>query len=271
LVETTVMGFDRLKFWVDHPAPDIPVSQIRRHCRKLKVRECSSRPFHPAWQTEIDILQPGCEALRQLEIIVGTRHRVQLRYAELAIDWLVRDVKAAVELQAFFLNHLRVPYLRHDVRVEEGTAYFGPRADDEGQKRERNLVLYADRPSKLWDAGSGPDSPCCHLEYRFQGVHVLAQHGLLSLAGCVGFDHLDFWRRHLLLFHLPSKRELGRWINPACADVSPTALAKRADRFLGRYMHEDMFVLQDCYLDNRQIDKILEPLSSQPFLRKATA
>lgn len=264
-VTSGVTGFDRLTCWVDHPAPDIPVPLVRRYCGEMKITNCYSRPFHPVWQTEVKIFQPSREALIELHRALESRHRIRMGYAELAFDWLVADRNAADMLYRVVLKHMRVPYLRHAVTFEEGTAYFAPRAADDLSKNVRNVVLYADRPSKLW-ATRQDRSPCCHLEHRLQGVDTLAQYGMLSLEDCIRFDHRAYWAERLRLYRLPSKVELGRWLNPDSIDVSDTALTKRADRFLGRYSYGDTFVLQDCWRGNPSIATVLTPIDNAPFL-----
>ncbi|RQQ31938.1 hypothetical protein [Burkholderia stagnalis] len=265
----TATGFDRLTCWIDHPAPDIPVPLVRRYCGKMTITNCYSRPFHPVWQTEVKIFQPSREALIELQRALESRHRIRMGYAELAFDWLVADRAAADMLYRFILKHMRVPYLRHAVTFEEGTAYFAPRTADDLSKNVRNVVLYADRPSKLW-AARQDHSPCCHLEHRFQGVDTLAQRGLLSLEDCIRFDHRAYWAEHLRLFRLPSKVELGRWLNPDSIDVSGTALANRADRFLDRYSHGDTFVLQDCWRENQSIANTLTQIDNALFFMDVT-
>ncbi|MBJ9732222.1 hypothetical protein I5695_25920 [Burkholderia cenocepacia] len=264
-ITRSVTGFDRLTCWIDHPAPDIPVSLVQQHCGEMTITNCYSLPFHPVWQTEVKIFQPSREALIELQRALRSRHRIRMGYAELAFDWLVADRDAADMLYRFILKHMRVPYLRHAVTFEEGTAYFAPRAADDLSKNVRNVVLYADRPSKLW-AARQDRSLCCHLEHRFQGVYTLAQRGLLSLEDCIRFDHRAYWAEHLRLFRLPSKVDLGRWLNPDSIDVSDTALAKRTDRFLGRYSYGDTFVLQDCWRGNPSIASVLTPIDNAPFL-----
>ncbi|TXD01807.1 hypothetical protein FTI75_25960 [Burkholderia pseudomallei] len=264
-ITRAVSGFDRLTCWIDHPAPEIPVPRVQRYCGEVTITNCYSLPFHPAWQTQVMLFQPSRQALIELQHAFKSRHRIRMGYAELALDWLVADHDAADVFYSFILKHMRVPYLRHAVTFEERTAYFAPRATDDLSKSARNVALYADRPSKLWSARQDR-SPCCHLEHRFQGVDTLAQRGLLSLEDCIRFDHRAYWAEHLRLFRLPSKVELGRWLNPDSIDVSDTALAKRADRFLGRYSYGDTFVLQDCWLGNPSIANVLTPIDNAPFL-----
>ncbi|MFM0504284.1 response regulator [Paraburkholderia caffeinilytica] len=270
LILSSVMAFDRLTCWIDHPAPDIPIAQIKPHCADLKVLNCRSSQFHPVWQTQVQILQPGRQALIELQRAVGARYRVRLSYAEPALDSLVNDRNAAETIRLFMLKHLRVPYMRHAVRFEQATAYFARRASTDGKKTARNLVLYADGTSKLWPLRE-LKSPCCHIEYRLQGVDTLAEYGLLSLTDCIRFDHQAFWTENLRLFRLPSHVQLGRWINPKTGDVTDTALANRAKRFFARYSHGDAFVLQDCWRETPRIAHVLTPVDNKLFFANVTS
>lgn len=265
LINRTVTGFDRLTFWVNHPAPSIPVHEIEHHCAKLNVVTGRSLPYHPMWQTQVDVFQPSDKALTLLAAAMGTRHAVRLSYAELAIDWLADTRTAAYSLRNFMLAHLHMPYLRHNVAFKRMTAYFAPRADQHAEKKARNVVLYADRTSKLWPAHE-LKSPCCHLEHRLHGVGTLANQGLLTLADFAQFDHRAFWAENLRLYCLPKMAELGRWLDPDNADVSPAALRKRANVFLNQYRHNEIFVLQNLWRDVREIANVLLPLTNELFL-----
>ena len=266
LIKQTVTGFDRVTFLVDHPKPDIPASEIERHCSRLTITVGRSLSYHPMWQTTVDVFQPSDTAFSLLATAMGTRHATRLRYAELAIDWLVDTPTDAYSFRRFILGHVHVPYLRHNVGFAGMTAYFSPRTDQDTKKKNaRNIVLYADRTSKLWSARQ-LHSPCCHLEYRLQGAGTLAAYGLLTLADCAHFDHHAFWAKNLRLYHLPKMAELGRWLRPDSVDMTDAALRKRANLFLSQYRHNETFVLQNCWRDAPGIDKLLQPLPNELFL-----
>ncbi|PLZ03037.1 hypothetical protein CY652_06910 [Burkholderia sp. WAC0059] len=267
--ERAVSGFDRLTLWINHPAPDIPVHVIEPHCRKLVMRSGRSLKFNPEWQTEIKILQPSRCALIELQAALGPRRSTCVRYAEPALDWLTNNYDDAKVIYDFVLEHFRVQYMRQPVKFKEGTAYFARRASHDGTKTGTNVVMYADRVSKLWPA-RGLDQPCCHLEYRFQGIETLAQHGLLSLSDCIDFDHHAFWRANFPLYKLPKKVELGYRLAPDKANVSDTALTKRANRLLDRYRHGDALVLQDCWRENPIISDLVTSIDNAPFIGEVT-
>ncbi|SDG51164.1 hypothetical protein SAMN05216466_103608 [Paraburkholderia phenazinium] len=265
----SVMAFDRLTLWIDHPAPDVPVARIAPHCKEIQVLTCQSLRFQPTWQTQVRLLQPGRQALIELLHALRSRHRARLSYIEPALDWPVADRPTAQMLERFLLKHLRVTYMRQAVEFEEGTAYFARRADHDGMKNARNIVLYADRKSKLWPARDS-NSSCCHVEYRFQGFGTLAEQGLASLEDCINFDHYTFWVENLRLFRLPSNVELGRWLNPKNPEVTGSALGKRANLFLDNYRHGNAFVLQNCWRENAFIANAVTPLDNTLFLKHVT-
>ncbi|CAE6706324.1 hypothetical protein [Paraburkholderia nemoris] len=269
-IVSTEMGFDRLTLWTDHPAPDTPSRALQQHCRKLVVKSGRSLQFNPAWQTEIKIFQPGRQALVELQAALGPRCRTLVRYAEPAIDWTASDYDDAEVLYYFILEHLRVPYMRQPVKFKEGTAYYARRASRDGTKTGTNVVMYADRPSKLW-AARRLALPCCHLEYRLQGVETLVQHGLLTLSDAIDFPHQAFWGENLRLFSLPKKVELGYHLAPDNANVSGTALTKRANRLLDRYRHGEAIVLQDCCRELPIVGSLVTSVDNAPFIGGVTS
>lgn len=268
--KATIMGFDRLSLWTDHPAPEIPAHALKKHCRKFEVRSGRSQKFNPAWQTEIRVFQPGSQALIELQSALGPRRRTCVRYAEPAIDWLAKNFDAAWIIYDFMLEHFRVPYMRQPVRFKENTAYFARRASSDGTKTGTNVVMYADRNSKLWPSHRLAQ-PCCHLEYRLQGVETLAQHGLLSLSDCIRFDHQAFWRENLRLFQLPKKVDLGCRLDPDNSNVSDTALRKRANALLDRYRHGGAIVLQDCWREHPVVADLVTSTDNAPFICGVTS
>ncbi len=264
------MGFDRITILVDHPAPEISHRKITQHCRKLEILDSNSQKYHPGWQTIIRLYQPTRRALIELQAQLGPRCRTYVRYAELAFDLITSGFRSSGIIHDFMLEHFRLPYVRQSVWFEKGTAYFARRASSDGKKVGANFVIYSDKPSKLKrfrDKGQ----PCCHLEYRFQGVEMLAQHGLLTLSDCIDFDHQAFWRDNLRLYMLPKKVELGRRLDPRGTQVSDTALTKRANTLLGRYRYGEAVVLQDLWREQPLIAKLVKPIDNSLFIRGVTS
>lgn len=262
-IEFHICAFDRITFWLDHPAPDLPIKQIANLCGKQPlIREGRSLPHHPFWQCEVVLLQPTVQAL---EIVRDALDGIisKVTYVELASDWITVSRRDALELQRYFLRHLRVARIRQPVKCDVDTAYFKRRTSKQRERSGLNAVLYADKTSKF----ASTRHPCCHLEYRFSGVSACRGVGLNNVADCVSFDHLDFWSRHLTLFDFSSKVALGKIVAPD-PEVSDSALRKHADRFLLANSYDGRhYVLQNCVLSKRNVLHSLTPIDHRHFLQ----
>ena len=252
-----VLAYDRLHFWLDHPLPLIPLAL--RDDERVSIMP-GSMQYGPIWQTKIELLQPDADLLRACVDMAGERHRVLPNYAELKLDLLTRTENDAKLLQTAVLEHLIVKSPLYPVRIDRGTAYYMPPTNPSGKPLAFKFVIYADKPSK--ETGR----PCCHLEWRLRGAATLENVGLISLDSCIDFDHRDFWSKRLHLFSPPSKAALARWLAPENADVSPAMLTKRANQFLRKYEHEDNLILQNCFVEHREIMDVLTPVDNALFL-----
>lgn len=263
LIRKTVVGFDRITLWVNHPKPKIPRSIRNRLGRKVTIKT-RSVTYHAYWQTEIRIHQPYVDGLRGLTRVLCGKYATKITYAEIAIDWIAASRDDAAQLQQYILQHFYLKHSRYAVKFEKSTAYYGPRASETHGKFHRNFVIYADKFSKL---ARGKKLPCCHLEYRF-GSPKLKCIGLFTIGDCAAFDFHGFWPRHLNLVRISSKKNLGRILEPENQDVSGASFRQRADVFLKVHAYQGGFILQDCILQRREIMPILEPIDNRHFLTK---
>lgn len=261
-VQAYVLSFDRVSFSLDHPAPNLPIHMLNKHCRNVEVTNSCVNRYQPLWQTCVALYQPDQEALRLLQIAVKTgRYRSRPDYAEIALDHVTASQQDAVIVRNFLLKHLLVPHAREKVRcVENETFYYNPRTPVCGGKAPLVTVIYSDKPSKL--AGEYEGQPCSHLERRFSGSAALGAIGINCLADFALFSHASFWCANLKLARLPSKVNIGRFLMKEKADYSGTALRKQADKFLKPFFLDDAFVLQNLRLEHPNIAKILRPLES---------
>jgi len=257
LIDSVVLAYDRLHFWLDHPLPLIPLAL--RDDDRVSIMS-GSMQYRPVWQTKFELLQPDADLLRACIDMAGERHRVLPNYAEIKLDLLTRTGNDAKLLQAAVLEHLIVKSSLHPVRIERGTAYYMPPTTPSGKPIAFNFVIYADKPSK--ETGR----PCCHLEWRLNSVAALESVGLIALDSCIDFDHRDFWSKRLHLCTPPSKAALARWLDPENANVSPTMLTKRADQFLRQYLHDGTFIVHNCFVEHRDIVELLKPVDNALFL-----
>ncbi|MFM0362135.1 hypothetical protein [Paraburkholderia sediminicola] len=266
-IENIALGFDRLTIWIDHPYPDLPVEDIRKHCGNISFMPCKSATYQNVWQTEIKLFQPSSTALKTLRNAIGHRYRTKLSYAEIALDWITVDEAHARELWTFFLKHFKLRSSRHHVQFCEDTAYYKPRSVGESGRNACNVVAYPDRLSKL-NVPNTVGRPCCHLEFRLTGPTAISKAtNLFSVADCVAVDHQRFWQQHLTLFEVASKADLGRILKRNEAHTSEAAHRKRAATFLDKHTHSGIYVLQDCVLDLEAIKRILKPIDNRHFLK----
>ena len=257
LIDSVVLAYDRLHFWLDHPLPLIPPA-LRDDGRVSIIP--SSMKYAPVWQTKIELLQPDAELLRACIDMAGARHRILPNYAEMKLDLLTRTRKDAKLLQTFLLEHLLVESSSHPVKIEKGTVYYMPPVTPAGRPVPFSFAVYSDNLSK--ETGR----PCCHIEWRMRGVAALESIGLFTVGNCENFDHREFWSKRLHLFSPPSKAALARWLDPENAAVSPAMLTKRANQFLRKYEHEDTLILQNCFVEHHEIMDVLTPVDNALFL-----
>lgn len=267
-IKSCVCAFDRLTIYVDDATlPSSLGVDLKADCRDVKVL-AEDNPYHRIWNTKIELYQPTPQALYALHETLGCRNTSKVSYAEIAIDWLTQSRQLASHLGGYLLEHLRVPSARTDIHFEEETAYFNPRSTARGKRTPHVTVLYTDKPSKLL-AGKYV-LPCCHLEHRVQGHPACSKVGLNTIADCMDFDHVGFWRDALRLCDFESKAALGAILasNP---NVSGTALRQRAEAFLkphradGHYAGH--YVLQNCIKTKPEISKALRRIDNRHFFK----
>jgi hypothetical protein len=125
------------------------------------------------------------------------------RSGEIALDWLTEDQCSAEALHRFFDQHFVQPWhCTQETTHYHATTYTGP-----SHRPGRNFVAYSDRPSKI-----SPESSCCHIEARYQGIVALRKTGIHTVSDWLSFDHRAFWQKHLRLYEIDLTR-LGRWFD----------------------------------------------------------
>jgi hypothetical protein len=170
---------------LDHApsAPDLAAFDRRRY------RVWRPRPQHRFRYTLIFFFQPTPDTLDAID-----RHGWPLCYVELALDWLIANHAARTEAATFFRRHFVHPR-SGDLRIVGHSSYTRAR------KSRTNVVMYADRPSKLDDR-----SRCVHVEYRIRGRAKLRAAHIHSAADLIAFDHRRLWRELLRFYDLDVER-----------------------------------------------------------------
>ena len=263
-----ICAFDRLTLFVDDSAlPPRLESKLKAHCRNVKISHVAHR-YQRIWNIKIELYQPTQRALQALHTGLGCRNSSRVSYAEIAIDWLAPDLRRAVCLGRYLLEHLWVPHACLPVAFVQATAYFNPRAA--ANNLSGATLFYTDRRSKLLNR-EYPE-PCCHLERRLRGHAACSSIGLSTVADCVQFGHVGFWQSALRLYGFRSKTALGE-ILASKPNVSTTTQRGHANAFLEAHQADGYYaggyVLQDCLQTKPEIRKVLVLQDNHHFLTGA--
>ena len=267
-------AYDRILVALDTPTPDLPIKQLQKLCRGETILVRGARPFDALYVSRVELFQPQPEAIRLLNDIVESKgYAARVERVEVACDLISASREDTNALGAWILAHVTVPNMSHSVVTRKRTYYYAratteahearddATADEnntpkrKARKVERNFVLYFDRRSKL--AGPWRKRRCVHIEFRFRGQRTLEGKGLSTLADLAAFDHPAFWRQELKLRRFVSKAKLGRWLDRDNADVSGTALRKRANVFMSDNQIAGRFVMQKALQEDPSLREVL--------------
>lgn len=255
-----IFGFDRVTVWLDRPELSIAKELLKKHCAQIEVY-VEQMLFQARWKLRIEIFQPTTRCIQLLANALGNDVAAMLTYAEIACDFPANSKKQSLQYRNAFLATSNMRYQRHTVVREKGTFYFGRRTDGEN-RRNNVLAVYADKPSKLNNAQPSADAlPCLHVEWRVTGAAALANHGIVGLEDLIHFDHLRFWDKNILLYLLPKPTMLGRLLGKvlgADANVSGSALRKRAARWKERHSIKENFVMHNALRAMPELKQIFE-------------
>lgn len=162
-----------------------------------KTGEVIRPPGPPQWL--LRLFQPSDDALRVLDAEVFHDPKAsRLSILELSLDLTTATVPHARELARWVMRHLIQPNRRQKPMGPTEDAGHNVGYWSKRRWRVKAPAAYGDRPSKM------TGDPCAHVEYRFKSaakVRTLKVRGAAveRPAQLIGFDHRDFWNRHLVL------------------------------------------------------------------------
>jgi hypothetical protein len=241
--------------------------------KQVPITGTNAQKFHPERKYYLELFQPSSEALHVLYDAAEGRYTIRPYVLEVALDWITDSKKEAKMVRDFILGHMWVPHFTYKVKPCERTWYYAPRAigptqGDSISKRSKrlvhNVVLYADKPSKLASPYFG--RPCCHLEHRFFGESACANIGASCLGDLVQFCHRAFWYEQLRLATLPKLKALGRFLDPSHTKLTDAALRDRANASIKKYSIGDAFILQNLWRNYDGLKKTWERMDNRSFL-----
>ena len=228
-------GFDRIKIWFDHAEYPGSLDDLRPHCGDVKLT-CGQMLYNARWKSALELYQPTLKCLQVLrDVLQDSTVEYQFGEAEIALDLIPLNSrrKLAQHLGRAFIAAAVPKHHRREALCIKGTWYFERRTKPDQRPRTHVLVVYFDCPSKLNNQQIDTNTSCClHIEWRVTGVVAMEKLGLYRIDDLIAFPHKKFWSKHVHLYALPRKTDLGRFLaGTVNANVSGTALRKRADRW----------------------------------------
>jgi hypothetical protein len=146
----------------------------------------------------LTVVNPDPEGLR---LLAAACPWLVPRDGEIALDWCVDSRIDAELLHRFYDQH----QVQRWHRTQETCHYNGTTYTGRSHRPGHGFVAYSDRPSK-----ADPESFCCHIEARYQGIVALRSIGINAASDWLSFDHHAFWKKHLFFYEIDLSR-LGRW------------------------------------------------------------
>lgn len=234
----SIFGYDKVQFRTDERLSKSALNRISDACRGGAKQSNPGGRVNPQWQGALTLLQPSIKALRLVESCLAADIRYEISGFEIACDIEMQTRVQALLAQRKFIGSavLRNGTKQTAVTGESGTTvYFAMRGS-----KCLNLVVYADRPSKLHGAESR--SLVLHIEFRAVGSPMVRDVRVETIADLIALDFNALFARHAVLYVLPtSKTELGKLLGDRrLEEPSGTALRARVDRLLA---HQDIYVL----------------------------
>lgn len=265
-VPTVTDGLDHLIVWFDRSELPFDIDLLKPHCREPKVTRRQPE-FHANRKLSLSLFQPTLECLILLRELIGREMVVDVTYAEVARDILVRDSTSATRLMDAFLAAVFIPYSHHTFTCyqDKDTWYCGPPT-----KKGSRVVLYPDRPSKINNARpSDDDDPDFHFEWRSSGKDALAQIGIASIDDLIMFDHDRHWAERIRLYDITNKTELGRKLAKCMggkANASNPAYLKRGNKWIDDHTEDGKFVLHNALKSTPDLQSLLTTISWNQWL-----
>lgn len=263
----TTDGFDHLIFWFDRSELPFDTDLLKPHCGDLKVN-ARQPEFHANRKLSLSLLQPTRKCLILLRESIGREMVVDVTYAEVARDILVKDATAADGLLDAFLAAVFIPYSHHTFKryKDTGSWYCGPPT-----KKGSVMAVYPDCPSKINNARPlDDDAPDFHFEWRASGKDALSKIGIGSIDDLIMFDHGRHWAERIRLFDVSNKTELGRKLAHCMggkANASNPAYLKRGNKWISDHTEGGKFVLHNAMKSTPDLQSALTTISWNQWLQ----
>lgn len=233
-----ICGIDKFECRTDERLSPTDLRRISDACSGGATQTIPGGRVNPQWKSDLTLLQPSTKALLLLEKCLASDIRYEISGFEIACDIPMQTRALAHRAQQKFIGAAVLCNGTKQTAVAGvygETVYFAER-----DSKCLNLVVYADRASKLY----GVDSRLVvlHIEFRATGAPLVRQVGVETLSDLVALDFYALFARHARLYELPStKVAWGRLLGDRRRESpSGTALRGRVDRLIA---HKNLYVM----------------------------
>lgn len=251
-------AFDRIDFLIAASAPDLDFDRLNRHSRESRLLPHTD-DFHPLWASELRVRQPHPSLPNVLKQVVGARYMLEVQGIEAACDVITASTEQALELHGLAVEHMMQNHSQRCILKSGTVCYFA------GRNADVCLVIYADRPSKIYSPWVG--HPCLHMELRIQHREGLARFGVHGVEDLANFDHLGAWEQATSFAIAPNKTAIGHLLRSGEGVSDDTAL-RAANEHLALHAIEGKPSLHNAVVANREIRKALQIISHQEIFGK---
>ena len=192
-----VAYLDGLRVWFLHLSKQERARLERHGGDKLRIKKCRASIPSDWWLGWVVIVaRPTQSILRDLDALQfreGKSHG-SISRLDVACDWPFLTQTAADAAKHYLHYHLLLSHRRKGPMQTFGSGAVAWLKYKIGQRCSKNLLCYADKPSKIMKS-----SCCCHLEIRFYNARACRAAGLYRVGDLIELDPAQLFDRSIRL------------------------------------------------------------------------
>ena len=192
-----VAYLDNLRVWFPRLSQQ-ERARLEPHGRNgLKIKRCrASTPSNWPPGLVVIVPRPTQSILRDLDALQFRegKYHGRISRVDVACDWPFLTQTAADAAKHYLHDHLLLPHRRKGPMQTWDSGAVAWLKYKIGQRPSKNLICYADKPSKIMK------SPCCcHLEIRFFNARACRAAGLHRVGDLIELDPAQLFDRSIRL------------------------------------------------------------------------
>jgi hypothetical protein len=219
----TVHFFDRIKIHFDSATRWHNIKKIVAK-NPDNIIEQGSLPHHETINSWIDLYQPSCSYLKEIEASLSGDYVIN--FVEFAFD-IICDTQSGHKKMQKLIEQILVQQRcgNNFYHCRKGPVYYyGIRPE-----HEDIIVVYSDRESKM-----DVNKRCVHIELRMSGSKILKNFDIYTLDDLITFEHAKVWDEYLDLRSVNYKK-LGQLICSDKLDLADSSYWRRGIDEFNKY------------------------------------